>query len=1538
STYTTTTQATSTVGYVADHLKVATTTDNGYKLAVGGAAYFAGDTYTQGNATTTGALRVATLNVNGDDVTDITGSGLTLSGGALTVTGFAPTGYAGAWQALTGNILTPTSTGAGILVNAASSTITQLMVNNATTTSSLNVGSNFTVKTDSGFTGVGTMAPTSIFEAIASASSNPVKISAAANADGLWLWADANSSYIQSNVNNLVLQTARAGDDIIFNGNSIEAMRVDATTNYLGIGLSNPTSTLSVGGSLAVWGGTSNVFTVSTAGNATTTGRLVVGATNPTTNDTLYVTGNAYISGLATTTGNTTLQSSVYIKDGKLGVGSQAPVGRLDLTNAAAVYGIDNPYISEMYGTTNIFRQYMDASWNTILKSYIGSGNGNIILDSAGNVGVKLTSATSTLSVNGSLAVWGGASNVFTASNSGATTTGSLKTNEATIGTLTGLLKASTGVVGTATAGVDYGLPGTAGMWETFATNVIRPTSTTAGILINAASSTITNLVTNNATSTRLVVGTTNPTTNDALYVGGNSYISGNATTTASASANRFTAGTNAADNILYNGLLTNTAYSSAYGVNTQVTNSAGACSGTASACSTWNSNGTTCATQTGCSFTAFNCDGASAQTCATWNGEQAGCTAVGCNYDGSSEYCRSGDAAQYDGAGGDCVSAGYSWDDGNLICFGGNRPSCSEITDSYGCSITNCSYTPASCSGTHAACSTYTYAQCSAQQSCAWTGQGSTYGINVSAVGQTSGTAYGIYASASGATTNWAGYFNGNTNITADLLVDTDTLKVDSANNRVGIGTASPSAQLEISSGSSYSRFDNSSLSMSGSNSVTPYLKANGTGAAYLLMLQKSSSTVFGVDSNGNTTSTASIKTARLAVGTANPSDSSILNVVGTGAGTAASISGGSQTANTDTRGLYVTKDINYNGFGGINIGINSYMTLSNSDNHPIDSYYDTFSANIFSQTYSSGVGKTHASNKNYSSIFYSNTDSTTAWTNLMGYDSLVFDYGVGKRPTNTNFYGYRSGGTYMEGNKGWFASTTNMYHFYVKNPTLGGGTIQNQYGLYVENLTMASSTNYAIYVAGGNSYFGGDATTTGNLTVSGRIALGGASMNSTSTLNVQGATMLNGNATTTGHVVMNGMDQAIAAAGALTAVCIDANGQLKKGTTTTGSCVTAAHISERINVASSTSPVLDGSVVVSDPNQDETVALTTKQYDHSVVGVVVSEDNAGFVIGGIGNSYLTLAGRIGVLVTGKNGAIHRGDLITTSDIPGYGMLATAKNSGIYATALQDFKPTTPEATGKILAYININPSLETADTVGSLQVSTTTPEIEALSQTPIVVRQDYDFYGTITVYGEANFVAAVTFKKHVYFNEDTAGSLSLKEQATSSEVLFKEPYAVIPHVVVTPQQELPNRSYWVSDKTVSGFRVNLSPTMATTTVFDWIALAVQSDAQALPPVEITVEVISPGDVSGGSGNSTSTDESIISSTSTPPVQGGDTTTPATTSTDQVIVEPVNPPVTDPVLPVIVEDTSGSPPVVDIDNTASPTVQVDPGTVPVTP
>lgn len=67
-----------------------------------------------------------------------------------------------------------------------------------------------------------------------------------------------------------------------------------------------------------------------------------------------------------------------------------------------------------------------------------------------------------------------------------------------------------------------------------------------------------------------------------------------------------------------------------------------------------------------------------------------------------------------------------------------------------------------------------------------------------------------------------------------------------------------------------------------------------------------------------------------------------------------------------------------------------------------------------------------------------------------------------------------------------------TNLWHNYVRNVT-GGGPVTYQVGLYIEELTAASSENWAIVTLGATpSYFGGNVTAASGLKVSGRAAFG--------------------------------------------------------------------------------------------------------------------------------------------------------------------------------------------------------------------------------------------------------------------------------------------------------------------------------------------------------------------------------------------------------------------------------------------------------------
>ena len=94
-----------------------------------------------------------------------------------------------------------------------------------------------------------------------------------------------------------------------------------------------------------------------------------------------------------------------------------------------------------------------------------------------------------------------------------------------------------------------------------------------------------------------------------------------------------------------------------------------------------------------------------------------------------------------------------------------------------------------------------------------------------------------------------------GNATISGDLTVDTDTLYVDSTNNRVGIGTSSPTQALDITTaGTTRAFIRNTNLTSSGM-----YIGEDGTGqqilglGAYPMRFSTNGSEAMRIDSSGN-------------------------------------------------------------------------------------------------------------------------------------------------------------------------------------------------------------------------------------------------------------------------------------------------------------------------------------------------------------------------------------------------------------------------------------------------------------------------------------------------------------------------------------------------------------------------------------------------------------------------------------------------------------------------------------------------------------
>ena len=95
---------------------------------------------------------------------------------------------------------------------------------------------------------------------------------------------------------------------------------------------------------------------------------------------------------------------------------------------------------------------------------------------------------------------------------------------------------------------------------------------------------------------------------------------------------------------------------------------------------------------------------------------------------------------------------------------------------------------------------------------------------------------------------------FTGNVSVTGDLTVDTDTLYVDSTNNRVGIGTTSPSRQLHVSGSGVNTRLRVENTT--GSNILDIYAEDGGNSTlnySSVLTMSESGTERMRIDSSGN-------------------------------------------------------------------------------------------------------------------------------------------------------------------------------------------------------------------------------------------------------------------------------------------------------------------------------------------------------------------------------------------------------------------------------------------------------------------------------------------------------------------------------------------------------------------------------------------------------------------------------------------------------------------------------------------------------------
>jgi hypothetical protein len=118
-------------------------------------------------------------------------------------------------------------------------------------------------------------------------------------------------------------------------------------------------------------------------------------------------------------------------------------------------------------------------------------------------------------------------------------------------------------------------------------------------------------------------------------------------------------------------------------------------------------------------------------------------------------------------------------------------------------------------------------------------------------------------------------------------------------------------------------------------------------------------------------------------------------------------------------------------------------------------------------------------------------------------------------------------------------------------------------------------------------------------------------------------------------------------------------------------------------------------GDIVTVAEGGEGLIRKSSEKYDESLLGIITTTPGVLLGIdiqgGTAGKQPVALIGRVPVKVSLQNGAIKRGDYITSSAIPGVGMLATAHGRSV-AIALSSFDASDADANGmgEVLAYVN--------------------------------------------------------------------------------------------------------------------------------------------------------------------------------------------------------------------------------------------------------